>query len=198
MVLSINELRKLVATNDIGISPALEENEWGEASINLRLSFEFTKLRPLPGVALRLASGLSTISAMKAWDTIVLKEIDEHGNTQRYTLAPGQFILAQTYETITVPKNMIGRVEGRSTYARMGLSMHQTAPWLQPGWSGQITLEIMNSGPFEIQLTPLVDRPCQISFFQLTSEVPPDAIYGSRATDVHQGQHHPLVHGKKE
>src|SRR5580658_4306333 len=126
MILSINELRKSVAANEIGISPPLEENQWGEASINLRLSFEFTKLRPLPDVTLRLASGLRTISAMKAWDTIVLKETDEHGNIQRYPLGPGQFILAQTFETISVPSNMIGRVEGRSTYARMGLSMHQT------------------------------------------------------------------------
>jgi deoxycytidine triphosphate deaminase len=104
MILSINELRKAVAANEIGISPSLEENQWGEASINLRLSFEFTKLRQLPDVTLRLASGLGTIGAMKAWDTMVLKESGEHGNTQRYPLGPGQFILAQTYETISAER----------------------------------------------------------------------------------------------
>lgn len=192
MILSYPDLRQAVDAGEIGFAPVLENDQWGEASINLRLSFEFTKLRKYDGVTLSLSAGLSTIGAMKIWDTIILKEKDEHGNVQRYTLKPGDFILAQTYETVSVPKNLIGRVEGRSTYARMGLSMHQTAPWLQPGWSGQIILEIMNNGPFEIALTPLQDRPCQVTFFQLTRDVPPSALYGSRPTDVYQGQHHPL------
>src|SRR5262249_43144926 len=54
------------------------------------------------------------------------------------TAFPGQFVLALTYESIKIPKHLIALVEGRSTYARLGLSMHQTAPWIQPGWSGPI------------------------------------------------------------
>lgn len=198
MILSYPDLQQAVAAGEIGFAPGLENDQWGEASINLRLSFEFTKLRKYEGLTLSLSAGLGTIGAMKIWDTIVLKERDEHGNVQRYTLKPGDFILAQTYETVSVPKNLIGRVEGRSTYARMGLSMHQTAPWLAPGWSGQIILEIMNNGPFEIALTPLRDRPCQVTFFQLTRDVPPSALYGSRSTDVYQGQHHPLMQDPKQ
>ena len=101
-----------------------------------------------------------------------------------------------TYESIKVPKHMIALVEGRSTYARMGLSMHQTAPWIQPGWSGPIVLEIMNNGPVRIALTPLIDRPCQITFFELKSSVPDAVAYGSRPTDRYQDQAHPLVHDK--
>ena len=70
--------------------------------------------------------------------------------------------------------------------------MHQTAPWLQPGWNGQITLEIRNSGPFLIELTPTEDMPCQVTFFQLTSELAETVAYGARPTDVFQGQASPL------
>ncbi len=66
--------------------------------------------------------------------------------------------------------------------------MHQTAPWIQPGWNGQITLEIRNSGPLNIELTPLEDMPCQLTFFQLTSVLSDETAYGARATDVFQNQ----------
>ena len=87
---------------------------------------------------------------------------------------------------------MIARVEGRSTYARVGLSMHQTAPWIQPGWSGPIILEIKNNGPLAIKLTPEKDRPCQITFFKLTSEVPEGYEYGAKSGDSYQHQNHPI------
>ena len=87
-----------------------------------------------------------------------------------------------------MPRNLIAMVEGRSTYARVGLSMHQTAPWIQPGWNGQITLEIRNSGPLKIELTPLIDMPCQLTFFQLTTELAESKAYGSRPTDLFQNQ----------
>jgi dCTP deaminase len=119
-----------------------------------------------------------------------LKKKDELGQRETFRLPPGRFALAETYEVITVPRNMIARVEGRSTYARMGLSMHQTAPWLQPGWTGKIILEIMNNGKLTIELTPEVDQPCQITFFQLTSELAKDIAYGGKPGDVYQEQAH--------
>jgi dCTP deaminase len=105
----------------------------------------------------------------------------------------GDFLLAKTYESITVPRNMIARVEGRSTYARVGLSMHQTAPWIQPGWKGQIILELLNNGPLTIKLTPKRDRPCQITFFKLTQEVDEDLAYGAKKWDAYQNQVHPIA-----
>jgi dCTP deaminase len=198
MILSQSDLRKAVATGDIGFSPSLEEKQWGEASVDLRLGFQFTKIRKCDGIKFSLAEGLSTIGAMQIWDTRELKEKDSFGKTEQFYLEPGEFILAKTYEAITVPKNLIAHVEGRSTYARMGLSMHQTAPWIQPGWKNTpIILEIMNNGPLEIVLTPLKDRPCQITFFELKTDVPPDALYGTRTTDRYQGQSHPIEQEKR-
>ena len=97
MILSVTELRKAVEANEIGFSPSLEEDQWGEASINLRLSFEFTKLREFDNaLSLSLASGLGAVGAMNIWDMMVLEKADKHGNVPRYLLGPGKFILAQT------------------------------------------------------------------------------------------------------
>ena len=184
MILSQIDIRRAVEAGEIGFSPALEDKQWGEASVDLRLGFQFTQLKAISGhSSISVANGLGDIGNMGIWTTKTLKEKDEHGHVEQYYLAPKDFILAMTYESIKVPKNMIALVEGRSTYARVGLSMHQTAPWIQPGWDGPIVLEIMNNGPIRIALTPLIDRPCQVTFFELKTELPAEAAYGSRPTD---------------
>lgn len=198
MILSQVELRAAVDAGEIVFSPTLEENQWGEASVDLRLGFQFTRFRSAPHITVSVAEGLKSIGNLGLWDTKTLREQDELGDRETYDLAPGGLVLALTHETITVPRNMIALVEGRSTYARIGLSMHQTAPWIQPGWTGPIVLEISNHGPFTVKLTPLIDRPCQLTFFQLTSSLPDDLAYGSRTSDAYQNQSHPLVHGAKK
>ncbi len=197
MVLSQTDIKKSIETGEIAFSPDLEPDQFGEASIDLRLGFSFTKLRSVPGVKLSVASGLGALSLSGFWNTIELKEKDDHGHQQSYALSPGEFVLCMTHESITVPPNLIALVEGRSTYARVGLSMHQTAPWIQPGWEGPIVLEIMNNGPLQIELTPLIDRPCQLTFFELKTACDIAARYGSRPTDVYQKQAHPLTPKKK-
>ncbi|MBI2177761.1 MAG: dCTP deaminase [Candidatus Tectomicrobia bacterium] len=193
MILSQRDLRDEVAAGRVVFDPPLEEKQWGEASVDLRLGFSFTKIKNAPGVRVSVAEGLGTIGGTGLWITQVLKERDEFGKRNTFSLGPNEFVLALTYETIRVPNHLIAMVQGRSTYARVGISMHQTAPWVQPGWSGPIVLEIVNIGPLHIDLTPAVDRPCQLTFFRLTSELPPEAAYGSRASDVYQDQKHPLL-----
>lgn len=144
-----------------------------------------------------VADGLKGIGALGLWDTKHLKEFDDLGDRETYELRPGEFALALTHESIKVSKHLIGLVEGRSTYARMGLSRHQTAPWIQPGWSGPIVLEIANHGSFNIKLTPSIDRPCQLTFLELKTPLTDDQAYGSRDSDRYQDQKHPLVHQAK-
>jgi len=196
MILAQAEIRKAVAKNEIRFDPQLEETQWHEASVDLRLGFKFTKLVAKRGLKVSLAHGMSAIADAGLWKEKLLKHEDEFGKPETYTVDPGEFILAQTYERIWVPRHLIGAVEGRSSYARAGLSMHLTAPWLQPGWNGLLTLEIFNSGPLKIELTPTVDRPCQLTFFQLTSEVPEDLAYGTRPTDTFQAQSSPIPREK--
>jgi dCTP deaminase len=195
MILSQTDIRKEVESGSIAFSPNLEEKQWGEASVDLRLGFQFTKFKKIDGITISIADGLKALGALNLWDTKELKERDAFGEREFFELAPGDFVLALTYESIAVPKHLIGLVEGRSTYARLGLSMHQTAPWIQPGWSGPIVLEMANHGRIVIKLTPLVDRPCQLTFFELKSRLPDELAYGSRASDRYQDQKHPLKHG---
>lgn len=180
----------------MAFSPALEDGQWGEASIDLRLGFSFTCLRKdLSGVKVSLADGLKALGAGDFWRTQELKPVDAPGKPETFTLEPKEFVLAMTHERVKIPRDLIAVIEGRSTYARVGLSMHQTAPWIQPGFDGQIVLEIMNNGPLRIELTPLKDRPCQLTCFTLSSSVPEEIAYGARGTDAYQGQTHPLKHG---
>jgi dCTP deaminase len=166
----------------------LQERQWHEASVDLRLGFKFTKLVAKQGVKVSLAHGPGPIADAGLWKEKVLKLEDELGKKETFPLEKDEFVLAQTYERVWVPRHLIAMVEGRSSYARAGLSMHQTAPWLQPGWNGQITLEIRNSGPLTIELTPTEDMPCQLTFFELTSELSEAMAYGARPTDIFQGQ----------
>ncbi len=192
MVLSQGDIRKLIKKGEIRFSPELEERQFGEASIDLRLGFKFTKFKPVHGIKISVANGLGILGGGSFWETITKKESDEHGKRETYCLDPGDFVLGMTYESICVPPHLIALVEGRSTYARVGLSMHLTAPWIQPGWDGPIILEMTNNGPLSIELTPMIDRPCQLTFLKLQTPVPPKLAYGSRSTDVYQHQEHPL------
>jgi dCTP deaminase len=191
MILSRPEIQDAIDRGEIRFSPQIDERQLGDASIDLRLGFKFTKFKN-SDVKILLAKGITQISDTGLWveETFPLK--DGFGKRKSYCIEPGEFILAQTYEHIWIPRNLIARVEGRSTYARVGLSMHETAPWLQPGWDGQITLEIRNSGPLHIELMPIDDRPCQVTFFKLSTEIPADQGYGSRPTDSFQHQTSPL------
>lgn len=190
MILSQKDLRKAVKSGKIAFTPQLDEDQWGEASVDLRLGRQFTWYREdISGVTLSVAAGLGSIGDLNLWRT---------EERESYDLLPGKLVLALTYEAVTVPNNLIARVEGRSTYARVGLSMHHTAPWIQPGWKeSPIVLEISNHGRIPIKLTPLIDRPCQLTFFELKSVLDASQAYGSRKSDRYQGQKHPLQHKKR-
>ena len=188
MILSHRELKREIDARHIVFDPPLEERQWGEASIDLRLGRKVTKFKPADGMTFSVAGGLGAIADSGLWTEKTLEEDDGLGQPGQLVLKPNEFALALTHERITVPRNLIALVEGRSTYARVGLTMHQTAPWIQPGWSGQITLEIRNSGLWSIALTPLIDMPCQLTFLQLTSPVPKGKAYGGKTKDVYQNQ----------
>ena len=104
-------------------------------------------------------------------------KFDEFENRRTFRLMPGGFVLARTLEVVKMPPHLIGIIEGRSSYARMGLSMHQTAPWIHPGFNNNITLEIRNSGSLQFDLTPRVDRPCQLTILRMSKPVENSDLY---------------------
>jgi dCTP deaminase len=192
MILTQTEIRAAIRAGEIRFDPPLEEKQWGGVSIDLRLGTQFTKPHRNPGIKLALHGGLSDLAACT---TKELPIRDEFGKLNTFCLEPDEFVLAMTHESLTLPRNLIAMVEGRSTYARLGLSVHQTAPWIQPGWAGRIVLEIKNHGPARIELTPLLDRPCQLVFIQLMSTLPETLAYGCKASDMYANQSHPLQGG---
>ena len=197
MVLSRPDIRKAIKNNKIVFDPPLEESQWGECSVDLRLGRSFTTLKQIEGIKISVAGGLQGLGESGLWQTSELAEFDDFGKRKTFVLEPNGFVLVPTYETVKIPNNLIGLIEGRSTYARIGLTMHQTAPWIQPGWSGPIILEIRNSGPLTIELTPIVDRPCQLTFLKLSTPLPKSLAYGSKISDVYLNQTHPIKQARK-
>ena len=102
-----------------------------------------------------------------------------------FIVQPGEFVLGVTQERITVPDDLVVRVEGRSSLGRLGIIVHSTAGFVDPGFSGTITLEISNLNRLPIALYPGM-RVCQIAFEQMTS--PAETPYHKKAHSKYQGQ----------
>lgn len=103
----------------------------------------------------------------------------ECGEGERVLLEPQAFLLASTVERVSLPDNIVAQVEGKSSLARLGLFVHVTAGWIDPGFSGHITLELFCANPYGIWLYP--DMPvAQIAFTQMTK--PAANPYGRGAT----------------
>ena len=190
MLLARREILKAVTDRRIRFDPPVSENQIGETSIDLRLGYTFVKIRPQRGITISPSSGLSALKGL--FDTYECPATDSFGRPSEFVMEPSEFILGVTLEAVALAKDIVGVVEGRSTYARLGMSMHQTAPWIQPGWEGQITLEFMNVGPLRLALKPSIDRPCQLSFMTLSSELDGSEAYGAKTGDAYQAQTHPL------
>lgn len=111
---------------------------------------------------------------------------DEHGgefhDLEWFYLAPGGFVLGSTRETLTLPDDLCAQVAGCSTLARTGLQI-ESAGFVDPGWHGQLTLEILNMSSEPILLTP-GQRIAQLVFFQMTTSA--ERPYS--ATGRYQGQ----------
>lgn len=106
-----------------------------------------------------------------------------------FILHPGEFVLASTYEVITLPDDVAGRLEGKSSLGRLGLLTHSTAGFIDPGFSGHITLELSNVANLPVKLFPgmKIGQLCLIRLSSPAEHPYGSAIYGSR----YQGQRGP-------
>ena len=156
--------------------PPLEDDQVGTSAIDLRLGYNFAFY---PDLAAGLPANVGAIftQTVDLRDEGLVREFINRvrrDNNRRLAdgehidIRPGGFLLAETWESFTLPNDLAVRVEGRSIYARLGLTVHQTAPSVKPGWSGQLTLEIVNNGPFTYRLYPKMYL-CQLILEQLSS-----------------------------
>ena len=106
-----------------------------------------------------------------------------------FILHPGEFVLASTYEVITLPDDIAGRLEGKSSLGRLGLLTHSTAGFIDPGFSGHITLEPSNVANLPVKLFPgmKIGQLCLIKLSSPAEHPYGSAVYGSR----YQGQRGP-------
>ena len=147
-VLTREEILKEVRRGTIEIDP-FEEDQVGPASIDLRLGREFRVFKKLR-------------NALVVEDRITIEDLTERLETEEsFTLMPGETVLGITQERIKLPASICGWLEGRSRFARMGLVIHMTASFVQPGINNRQVLEIGNLAPFPLVLKPGV-RICQI------------------------------------
>lgn len=134
MILSDITLTEMLKTGELKMSP-LTKAQIQPASIDIRLGDTFSIVEDT-------SSGIISLESEISYKTI---------KTDTYLLLPGQFVLATTMEYIELPDDLTAFVEGRSSLGRMGLFI-QNAGWVDPGFKGEITLELFNANRCAIEL----------------------------------------------
>ena len=118
-----------------------------------------------------------------------LTELVEVDDDHPFVLHPGEFVLGATLERIRLPDDLVARLEGKSSLGRLGLLIHSTAGFIDPGWDGHVTLELSNVANLPITIYPEM-KIGQLSFVQMTE--PAESPYGSGALgSKYQGQKGP-------
>lgn len=181
VILSDRDLIARLKSGDIVIDPIENpELQIQPASIDLRLSHEFVVYN-LPNVPCLDARDPSSI------ETFMRKVDIKDGDA--FILHPGEFALGSTIEHVKVPPDLVARVEGRSSIGRLAVVVHATAGFVDPGFEGQITLELANLGGCAVKLYPGM-RISQIVFHTMTS--PSERPYGAARGSKYQGQVGPV------
>ena len=120
-----------------------------------------------------------------------LTELISVANDEPFILHPGEFVLGQTLEWVELPDDIVARLEGRSSLGRLGLLIHSTAGYVDPGWRGNLTLELSNVANLPIALYYGMSIG-QISFFEMSSAA--ERPYGSAELgSKYQGQSEPTA-----
>lgn len=164
MVLSDRSIKEQMMAGKIRIEP-FDPDDIQPSSVDLHLADRFQVFRnsryPYIDPA-RQQSGLMELVEATAEDPFVLH--------------PGEFVLGATIERVMLPDDIVARLEGKSSLGRLGLLIHSTAGYVDPGWDGTLTLELSNVANLPIVLTPGMPIG-QISFTQMTTPV--DRPYGT-------------------
>jgi dCTP deaminase len=120
-----------------------------------------------------------------------LTELVEIGGDDPFILHPGEFVLGSTFERVALPNDLVARLEGKSSLGRLGLLIHSTAGYVDPGWEGNLTLELSNVANLPITLYDGM-KIGQISFQRLSS--PAQVGYGdARIGSKYRGQRDPTA-----
>lgn len=179
MVLSDRTIREEIAAGRLVIDP-FDDSLVQPSSIDVRVANDFRVFRNnrQPYIDVR----------QPAPDLTELVTVDEG---EPFILHPGEFVLGSTLERVGIPGNLVARLEGKSSLGRLGLLIHSTAGYIDPGFDGTITLEFSNVASLPITIHPGM-RIGQISFLQMTTPVdtPYQGKYQGQAGPTASRSHH--------
>jgi dCTP deaminase len=173
VLLSDRDIRAEIAAGRVALDP-FDETLLQPSSVDLRLDRHF-----------RTFNNHAYTHIDPALQQDDLTRMVEPAPDEAFVLHPGEFVLGSTYEVITLPDDVAGRLEGKSSLGRLGLLTHSTAGFIDPGFSGHVTLELSNVANLPIRLWPGM-KVGQLCLFRLSSpsEHPyGSAVYGSRYQD---------------
>ncbi|PJC88181.1 dCTP deaminase [Vibrio sp. HA2012] len=153
MRLCDKDIKKALASGRIAISPEPAESAISGLTVDVRLGDKFRVFNDHSAPYIDLSGPKSEVSAQL--DKVMSDEILV-GEDESFYLHPGQLALAVTHESVTLPADIVGWLDGRSSLARLGLMVHVTAHRIDPGWSGKIVLEFYNSGRLPLALKPMM------------------------------------------
>ena len=175
MVLSDRTIRRLLEEGRIGIEPYSEEL-LQPSSVDVRVDRLFRVFRNSRYPYIDVKEPMEDL-------TELVEVADEE---QPFILHPGEFVLGSTLERIRLPEDLVARLEGKSSLGRLGLLIHSTAGFIDPGWDGHVTLELSNVANLPITLYVGM-KIGQLSFVQLTE--PAENPYGTALLgSKYQGQ----------
>lgn len=179
MLLSDGDIRAEVSAKRVVLDP-WDESMVQPSSVDVRLDRFF-----------RLFDNHKYQHIDPAIDQPDLTRLVEVEPSESFVLHPGEFVLGATYEVVTLPNDVAARLEGKSSLGRLGLLTHSTAGFIDPGFSGHVTLELSNVATLPITLWPGM-KIGQLCFFRLSS--PAEHPYGSeRYGSRYQGQRGPTA-----
>jgi dCTP deaminase len=180
MLLSDRDIRAEIDAGRIRIAPAIDlDQHLGSCSIDFRLGNTFMVFEHsrFPYIDPRQQQSIG-----EAMRTIVV------GDDEPFIMQAGDFALASTIESLELPDDLLGRLEGRSSIARLGITVHSTAAVFEPGWVGTATMELSNLGRMAVALYPGM-RICSFTFQRLSS--PALVPYRAKRGNKYAGQSEP-------
>lgn len=151
MRLSDKDIEQYLKNEEIIILPKPDSSMISGVSVDIRLGNEFRVFQAHAAPFIDLSG--PKVEMQQAMNSVMSDEI-MIADGDAFFLHPGELALAVTYESVTLPDNIVGWLDGRSSLARLGLMVHVTAHRIDPGWSGQIVLEFYNSGKLPLALRP--------------------------------------------
>lgn len=182
MILSDRDITNALRTGRIKITPKIDgKTQLGSCSVDLRLGKQFrifnhSKVAYIDPNNPKLSTDMMAEVKIKDGEPFILQ--------------PGDFVLATTMETVSLPNDLVGRLEGRSSLGRLGIVVHSTASIFDPGWQGMVVMELGNMGRMPVALYPGM-RICSMTFEELSS--PAQVPYSQKKAAKYIGQNTPLA-----